>query len=142
MLTRALPYEHFPHDADVGVRGFGDTPEEAFEHAALAMIAVIADPASVGGDRVVEVECEAPDRELLLVDWLNALVYEMDARRMIFGRFEVSIAGDQLRARAFGESVDRLRHRPVVGVKGATLTELRVARDEEGRWLAQCVVDV
>ncbi|HKJ23114.1 MAG TPA: archease, partial [Gammaproteobacteria bacterium] len=42
---RADPgWEHFPHDADVGIRGTGDTPEEAFAQAAVAMTAVVTDP--------------------------------------------------------------------------------------------------
>ncbi len=135
-------WEHFPHEADVGVRGFGATPAEAFAHAAVALTAVVADPAAVEPRERVAVACRASDLELLLVDWLNALVYEMATRRMLFSRFEVAIDGTQLRAAAFGEAVDATRHRPAVEVKGATLTELRVARLEDGRWVAQCVVDV
>jgi SHS2 domain-containing protein len=48
----------------------------------------------------------------------------------------------QLRATAWGEPVEVTRHQPAVEVKGATYTELRVQRTEDGGWLAQCVVDV
>jgi len=34
------------------------------------------------------------------------------------------------------------RHQPTVEVKGATYTELKVAQDALGQWVAQCVVDV
>jgi len=43
------------------------------------------------------VECEAASDEVLFADWLNALVYEMAVRQMIFGRFEVRIDGARLR---------------------------------------------
>jgi SHS2 domain-containing protein len=135
-------WEHFPHDADVGVRGMGASKEEAFEQAAHALTAVIADPEAVAAQEAVEVACEAPDDELLLVDWLNALVYEMATRRMLFGRFEVHIDGPTLRGRAWGEKVDVARHQPAVEVKGATLTCLRVGQEPGGAWVAQCVVDV
>lgn len=134
-------WEHFEHDADVGVRGFGATLSEAFEQAALAMTAVVADPVSVEPRESVRVACEAADDELLLVDWLNALVYEMAVRRMLFGRFRVEIRGHRLAAEALGEPVSVPRHRPAAEVKGATLTALRVARSDGG-WLAQTVVDV
>jgi len=124
------------------VRGFGTTKEEAFEQAALALTAVVADPASVAGSDSVPIWCEAPDDELLLADWLNAIIYEMSARRMLFSEFEVRLHGDgQLSASARGEPVDQARHHPAVEVKGATYTTLRVAQ-ENGAWLAQTVVDV
>jgi SHS2 domain-containing protein len=138
----ALAYETFEHDADVGVRGRGATLAEAFANAGLALTAVVSDPASVRETVSVDLACEADGDEPLLFDWLNALVYEMATRRVLFGRFELAIERGRLRARAFGEPVDVARHAPAVEVKGATWTELRVARDEGGGWLAECVVDV
>lgn len=145
-------WEHFEHEADIGVRGCGPTREAAFEQAALALTAVLTDPAGVAAREAVAIACEAPDEELLLVDWLNALVYEMAVRRMLFGRFVVRVspaeatdaepAGLRLAGEAWGEPVDTARHHPAVEVKGATYTGLRVAHEADGRWLAQCVVDV
>jgi len=135
-------WEHFEHDADVGVRGIGATKDEAFEQAALAMTAAITDPAGLNPTETVEIECDAPDDELLLVDWLNALIYEMATRRLLFGRFEVHLNGERLTAQAWGERVDVARHQPAVEVKGATLTCARVEQNSTGQWLAQCVVDV
>ena len=135
-------YEHFPHGADIGVRGIGPTREAAFEQAALALTAIVVDPASVAPRTGVEIACEAPDDELLLVDWLNAVVFEMATRSMLFGRYEVTIDGGRLNGRAWGETVDRARHQPTVEPKGATMTALGVQRRPDGTWIAQCVVDV
>jgi tRNA nucleotidyltransferase (CCA-adding enzyme) len=135
-------WEHFPHQADIGVRGFGSTKEEAFESVAQALTAVITDLESVALTQSVSIVCEAPDDELLLVDWLNALVYEMATRRMLFSRFNVRVNGHSLHATAWGESIEVARHQPAVEVKGATYTELSVRQDEQGRWIAQCIVDV
>jgi tRNA nucleotidyltransferase (CCA-adding enzyme) len=139
---REARWELFPHEADMGVRGFGNTKAEAFEQAALALTAVATDLKSVQAKEVVNISCAAPDDELLFVDWLNALVYEMATRNMLFSRFEVRIEALQLYGKAWGEVVDVLRHQPAVEVKGATYTALRVAQDENNGWLAQCVVDV
>jgi len=125
----------------MGVRGFGATKAEAFEQAALAMTAIIADTAAVRAAEAVTVHCEAPDDELLLADWLNSLLYEMAVRRMLFSRFEVRLDGPRLDGQAWGEAVDVARHHPAVEVKGATFTALRVACDD-GVWVAQTVVDV
>ena len=135
-------WEHFPHDADLGVRGFGATPAEAFVQAARALCAAIVDLARVRCDEAIDIEREAPSLDILLMDWLNALVYEMAARRMISSTFEVSLAGDRLTGRAFGEKISRERHAPAVEVKGTTFTELAVREDRPGLWRAQCVIDV
>ena len=137
-----MAWEHFAHGADIGVRGIGATLGEAFEQVALALTAVIADPARISPVAAVEIGCEAPDRELLLCDWLNAVVYEMATRRMLFGRFDVHIVDHSMTATAWGEGVDRVRHQPAVEVKGATYTALSVAQRDDGAWVAQCVVDV
>jgi protein archease len=134
-------WEHFPHDADVGVRGFGATPAEALAQAALALTAVVT-TARVAPLSSVEVRCEAPDLELLFVDWLNAIIYEMAVRRMLFGRFDVRIEGTRLQATLWGEAVDVARHAPACEPKGATYTALRVGKDADGLWSASCVVDV
>lgn len=115
---------------------------EAFEQAALALTAVITEAGSVRALHAVDIACVAPDPEILLADWLNALVFEMATRGMLFSRFEVRIEGGQLTARAWGEPVDVARHQPATEVKGATLSELAVARDADGHWHAQCIVDV
>jgi SHS2 domain-containing protein len=141
-LARGLTrWEHFEHGADIGVRGFGATKAAAFEQAALALTAAVADPSAVRPRERIELACEAPDDELLLAEWLNALVYEMATRRMLFSRFAVALEGNRLRAEAWGEPLDAARHQPAVEVKGATYTALRVAR-EKGGWVAQTVVDV
>ena len=135
-------WELFAHDADIGVRGIGGTRETAFEQVALALTGVVGDPRSVRRQTRVTLTCEAPSLEDLLVDWLNALVYEMSTRRMLFGSFVVTIDEPRLTATVWGEPVDRVRHEPAVEIKGATYTALRVAREADGRWIAQCVVDV
>ena len=134
-------WEHFPHEADIGVRGVGLTKAQAFEQAALALTAVVTDLQTVEARQAIEVECEAPDDELLLADWLNSLIYEMSARKMLFSRFSVQVDGHHLRGQAWGESVDPGRHHPAVEIKGATYTSLRVGQ-EKGEWVAQTVVDV
>lgn len=137
-----MDWQTFPHEADVGVRGHGATPAEAFAGAATALTAAICDPERVAAIESVRIECRAPNAELLLVDWLNALVYEMATRHLLFSRFVVGIENGHLSATAWGEPVDVARHRPAAEIKGATYCELRVTMEADGRWLAQCVVDV
>ena len=135
-------WEHFEHDADIGLRASAASREGLFEAMAEALAALITDPLGVRAEESVAIHCEAPDDALLLVDWLNALVYEMATRGMLFGDWQVTLHDRVLDAVAWGERVDRIRHEPVVEVKGATYTALAVSRDDAGTWHAQCVVDV
>jgi tRNA nucleotidyltransferase (CCA-adding enzyme) len=144
--SAALPeskagWEHLPHDADVGVRGWGTSAAQAFEQAAYALTAVITH-VEVKPQVLVQVRCEASDLELLLVEWLNAIIYEMAVRKMLFGRFAVRIDGGRLEGTLWGEPVDIARHAPACEPKGATYTALKVAKNPDGTWSAACIVDV
>jgi SHS2 domain-containing protein len=131
----------FDHDADIGVAGEGATLEEAFAAAAEAMFGIMVELEGVEPREEIRVACEAPDRELLFVEWLNALLSEADLRGLVLRRFEVAIDGERLRGRAWGERFDPARHAAGVEVKGATLTGLEVGRTDGG-WRARTVVDV
>jgi SHS2 domain-containing protein len=137
-----MRWEHFEHGADLGVRGYGQTPDAAFAAAALAVTAAVTDPERVRQVETIELDCPGAEPELLLYDWLNALILTMATRRSVYGAFEVSIGPDGLHGRLHGEPVDVRRHTPAVEPKGATLTALRVARNPDGEYVAQCVVDV
>ena len=142
-----VEFEHFEHGADVGVRGFGATAAEAFEGAAHALFALLAEePSTVRAAVEERIQIEAPGMEELLVAFLNELISLADARHLVFGGFSVAIEGGgarpfRLSARARGEPFDPDRHEWTVQPKGATYTGLRVAREGD-RWIAQCVVDV
>lgn len=140
-MSKQTGWEHFKHVADIGIRGYGVSPAEAFSQAALAMTAVITEIPSVEKTSCIDVDCESIDLEYLFVDWLNALVYEMAIRKMLFSEFDVQINNNHLKARVCGERVDRDKHQPAVEIKGATLTELSVSK-LDGTWVAQCIIDV
>ena len=134
-------WEHFEHKADIGVRGFGATLAESFEQAAIALTAVVTDITLIDTTASITVSCNAEENDTLLYDWLNALVYEMATRKMLFAKFEVTIERGKLTATVYGEAIDMQRHQPAVEIKGATYTELDVHREND-QWVAQCVVDV
>ena len=133
--------ETFDHEADIGVAGEAPTLEEAFAAGARAMFSVMVDLDGVEPREEVRIACAGSDNELLFVTWLNALLAEADLRGMVFSAFDVSIEEGRLEGLARGERFDAERHTPGVEIKGATLTELKVARGPEG-WRAQTVIDV
>ena len=133
-------WEHFEHGSDIA-----SSVEAAFEQSAVALTAVCVDPSSVAEAIQIEIACEASSLALLLVAWLDAVIYEMSVRRVLFSCYVVDRILErelrQLRAHAFGENVDARRHAPAVEIKGATFCALSVTSDK-GIWVAQCVVDV
>jgi tRNA nucleotidyltransferase (CCA-adding enzyme) len=135
-------WEHYSHTADMGVRGFGATKEEAFAAVALALVAVSFDLKKIRQDQLVEIACEEEDDELLLVRWLNCLLDEMTARKMLFSKFAVAIKGKMLTATAWGEKLNLQKHKPAVEIKGITYSDLKVRQNENGKWTAQCIVDI
>jgi SHS2 domain-containing protein len=134
-------YETFAHESDIGIRGFGNTLEEAFAAAAMAMYSVIAKIELIKPSQRNEVTASAPDSEMLLVEWLNALLSLSDVERMVYSKFIVKIEGTALTGSAWGEKLDRTRHEPKVEVKGATYHMLKVYKNG-ALYIAQCVVDV
>ncbi len=132
--------DYFEHDADVGVIGRGPTLERAFEAAANATWAIMADPASVGTTASVRVTFVEPDLELALVTWLNALLSAARVEGLVLARFSLTHEGREWRGEAWGEPWRDDLERGVE-VKGATLTALSVTETPHG-WEARCVVDV
>ena len=135
-------WEHFHHQADVGIRGIGPTIEKAFEEGAAALITVICNPQTVEPKKSITLHCQAQEKDLLFADWINTLIYEMDVRKMLFARFQVQIENDCLSAEVWGETINPEKHETAVEVKAATFMELKVYETEDGQWAAQCVVDV
>lgn len=133
-------YSYFDHDADIGVVGRGATIEDAFEAAARATFAIMADLEQVTPADTVALDFEEADVEIALVRWINLLITLAREHHMTFCRFWVEKDGVRWRGGAMGEpwkaGLDR-----GVEVKGATLTMLRVSEDVAG-WEARCVVDV
>ena len=134
-------FETFEHEADIGIRGFGATIPEAFEHAAQALYSVMVTIETIEIKEERSVSVSASDIEQLFVEWLNALLSLSDIERMVFGKFAVTIEDDTLHGSAWGEALDRERHTPKVEVKAATYHMLNV-RKQGGGYVAQCVVDV
>lgn len=137
----APAWEYYPRATDIGVRGRGETREKAFEQAALAMMATIADPDSIRAlEGPVFISYKAPNDHFFLADWLNALLLEMNDRNMLFRRFDVSIKNGRLAGQAWGERIDSLRHRPRLEIKGAAYDTPDVWQETDGTWVAECAI--
>jgi SHS2 domain-containing protein len=144
--VRMRKWEHYEHTADMGVRGFGSTLEEAFEAVALGLFDVMVDVGKVEPRECREVEVEEEDLEALLYSFLEELLVLYDMEGIVFGDVKVRIEktdnGYRLRARACGEPLNLKKHNPKEEVKAITYHEMEIKRLPDGRWRAQFVPDL
>jgi protein archease len=122
------------------------TPEALFAAAAEALLAAtVEDPAAVRPRERLHLALEEPDLELLLLAFLNELVYLRDARQLLLRPERLALRRDGGRARLeadlAGEPLERGRHELAGEVKAATAHGLRVAPADEG-WEARVTFDV
>ena len=134
-------YETFDHRADIGIRGYGKSVEEAFENGAKAMFSVMVDIDDVKPVNREDINCEAPDLETLFVEWLNGLISVAHLNGKLFCKFKVKIAADKLTGSAWGERLDKEKHHMMTEVKAATYSQLKVVKEDD-TYIAQCIVDV
>ena len=131
-------YRQLPHTADLAWRLWGDSLPELFENAAGALVATMTDRRYLRRREKRQIEVESPDREALMVDWLNYLLYLFDVTGFLGREFQVTALTDQsLRAVAWGEKFDPER----TAVKAATFHQLKIVPVKDG-WQATVVLDL
>jgi len=137
-----LSFDLLEHPADIGFRARGATLEELFANSAHALLSIILDPSGIRPMQSISIPGTGADRESLLVNWLNEVLYYVDGRCLALGTFDV-MRVDETRVEciARGEPRDRGRHPSRHGVKAVTYHQLRVARTAE-RWIAEVYVDI
>lgn len=139
--TLAVPrWEHLIQRHEVGLRGHGHTPDEAFAQAALALMALIVEPGRVAPDSATDLECRSVVPSLLLIDWLQLLQAEILLRNRLFCAFDVHITGNHLHAMAWGESLDVTRHSPAADLHAVRVEAAQLVSSGATGWTAECVV--
>ncbi|MBN2599224.1 MAG: archease [Candidatus Thermoplasmatota archaeon] len=123
-------YELIEHTADVGLKAYGKTLAEAFKHAAKGMFDIITDESIIEPVGQYDISLEAPDLEQLLVDWLSQLLFLNGAQNLVFGKFEVTVAGNRLSAHVFGEKYDTKKHKMGIEIKAVTYHMLQVSEKD------------
>ncbi len=134
-------FEVLGHTPDVGLKVYGNTLKEVFENAAVGMFSLITDIENVKLSLSEEVYIEAEDRESLLVEWLNELIYRFEVKYRIYKRFEIFEWDGEyhLHAVAYGEPLDLGRHQLMTQIKACSYHMLKVERND--LWLAQVIFD-
>ncbi len=136
-----MKYRVIEHTADAGIEAWGDTLNELFENTALGMMSLMVDPASVELDLEVEAELSGDDLEELMFEWLNHLLFLVEAEGLLFGRFQAEVGEGCLQARAWGERHDPEKRNLGTQVKAATYHQMAVERAGSG-WHARVIFDL
>jgi len=125
-------FEIVNHTADVGIIAHGANIKQAFANAAKGLFSLITELDNVQEVLHRDIEVTATDKESLLVEWLNELIYLFDTEHVIFKKFDITeLDNTRLRARSYGEKVDSARHKLKTGVKAATYHMLKVDKDDD-----------
>jgi SHS2 domain-containing protein len=136
-------FELIEHTADTGIRAYGIDLSQAFASAARGMFSLITDPDKLNEVIYRDVEVIAQDKETLLVGWLNELIFLFDTENILFKRFHVNELTDtSLKARCFGEKVDKSKHELKTGIKAATYHMLEVEKENEYNYHVQVIFDL
>jgi SHS2 domain-containing protein len=133
-MVKKKDFEVIDHTADVGIIAYGADLKQAFANAAKGLFSLITELDDVKEVLHRDAELTATDEESLLVEWLNELIYQFDTEGLIFKRFDVvELDNTRLKARGYGEKIDKARHRLKTGVKAATYHMLKVERSNGGQ---------
>ena len=136
------PFEIIDHTADIGITAYGTDIKQAFANAALGLFSLMADLDDLKEDIKHELELSAEDVEVLLVGWLNELIYIFDVEHIIFKRFEIAeLTGTQIKARCFGEKIKPGQHKLKREIKAATYHMLNISK-EDGGYKLQVIFDI
>jgi len=140
--TVEKPFEIIDHTADIGIVAYGTDIKQVFANAALGLFNLMADLDDFKEDLQRELELSAEDAEVLLVEWLNELIYIFDVEHIIFKRFEIDeLTSTHIKARCFGEKIKPGQHKLKREIKAATYHMLRISK-EDGGYKVQVIFDI
>jgi len=142
-IMKSFEYLEEEATADLAVRSYGATLEEAFVNMALGMMNAMTPLERVEPKEEREFEVSGGDLGELLYNFLDELIFMKDVENLIFSKISVEITEDQtkLRARCWGEPFDLTRHEPKIDVKAVTYSIMEVKKEVDG-WTIRTVFDI
>ncbi len=120
------PYEFLEHTADVGVKAYGKTLDEAFANAGHGMFDLLTDHSAISSVGAYTIKLSAEDKEQLLVDFLSELLFLQSAYNVVFGSIQVQLSDTALTAQIAGEPYSAEKHKQGVEIKAVTYHMLEV----------------
>jgi SHS2 domain-containing protein len=139
-------FRFLEHTADVYIEAYGSSLEEAFENAALATFDVMTDTDKVEAEVKDKVLLKAQDKEALLYDWIEELLFLFDIKTHLYSKFKVkrideTEVGFILEAAIWGEIFNAKKHPQKLGVKAITYHRMEIC-EEDNQYIVKFVLDV
>ncbi len=135
-------FEVIEHTADIGIAAYGADLKKVFTNTARGLFNLIAELDTVSEKNIYHIRVNAPDREALLVNWLNELINRYEAKEILFHRFTINtLTNTELKATGYGEKIDLAKHELKTQVKAANYHMLKIEQNKDG-WETQVIFDV
>jgi len=126
------PFEILDHTADIRIKAYGKGLKDLFENAALGMFNILADLEGITTSTELEIKVEAPDKEELLLEWLDELLYNFYTKNIIFSEFDITgLSDNKLAAKVKGRFVGENKNRLKTEIKAATRHDLHIDKKED-----------
>jgi SHS2 domain-containing protein len=141
-VSTVKPFEIIEHTADIGIVAYGTDIKQVFANAALGLFNLMADLDNLKESVKRDIELSAEDIEVLLVQWLNELIYISEVEHVLFKRFEINeLSNTRLKATCFGEKIKAGQRRLKREIKAATYHMLKLNK-ENGRYQVRIIFDI
>ncbi len=135
-----MKFKFLEHTADTKIRAYGNSLEEAFENAGLALFEVICNTKQVKQKEKISFKITSEDLKSLLYDFLEELLYIHETQKLLLSKFKVNINKTSLSCEAWGEKINEA-HELRTSVKAITYSEMNIEKKEDG-WIIDFVVDL
>lgn len=135
-------FEIIDHTADIGLAAYGADLKSALANAALGMFSIMTDVRKIDETTARDVEVTADDTKVLLVSWLNELLFICEVEKILFKRFEIyELSDTRIIAKCYGEKMDPKRHRIKTEIKAATFHMTQI-EEKRGGVRVQVLFDI
>lgn len=133
-----MPYKFLPHTADIKIRAWGKTMEEAFVAAVEAVKETMCGDAKIEPAAERDIELSGNDFESLLYGFIEEFLYLLDAEGFLPAAVtSIEIGNGRLSARVAGDTTHKVSN----SVKAVTYNEMAVTPEKDG-WAVEFVLDV
>ncbi|MEK6896889.1 MAG: archease [Nanoarchaeota archaeon] len=133
-------FEFIEHMADIKFRAYGKSLNEAFENAALAVSNYISRGKKIKALKKRKIDICGRDDKSLLYNFLDELVYLLDAENFVIAKAKIRIKGNKLSGEIFGD--DAGDYEGLDCIKSATYAEMYIKKLKSRLWEIQVVMDV
>lgn len=138
METKSKKYEFLEHTADIKLKLYGSTLQEIFENSILAVNEYMSEGKKISLSTWKVIDVSGDDEKSLLLNFIDELLYLVDAESFIACKGKVTLRGNNLHAEIYGDST---KHHTLKHIKAATFAEMLIKKEKSG-WIAQLVLDV